>query len=610
MGRIRQLDTKTANMIAAGEVVERPMGVVKELVENAIDAGATRIDVQLEEGGLTKLVVSDNGCGMDSADAEMAFQRHATSKIQNENDLWSIHTLGFRGEALPSIAAVAKVTLSTSEGNEGTRIIIEYGKLQSAASYPCNQGTEIAVEGLFYQTPARLKHMRSSAYETSLIQDVISRFALSHPEISFHLVSNGREIFRSSGQDNLLEVVFQVFGRTVAENAVEIDTGDFDYTLKGYVIKPVVSRASRSMMYIFLNGRMVRTYKLYKAVQEAYETYLPKGRYPLCVLSVEMDPHLLDVNVHPSKWEVRLSKENQLEYLIRDSVKQALQSEVLAKEHKAEPSEQVYYEPLSFDTEQLMPKKETAPVIEKKKEEVILPAEKREEITEDTYQAILKEAAEDERLLKEAMAETVQEDKPEYEPEERKTLPVLEVIGQYHNRYIICAAENGLVLIDQQAAQQRIQYEEIRESLGREAVMIPCLIPLTVHTSADIVARCEEINERLESIHIHFEPFGSDTLIVHELPSWLHQDNSEEFLNDLIDDFKNDRNDRSAKVDQKRILLLASKNRVSSAQSLSMAEMQKIVDGLNQVSEPYYAPSGRAILVIFDEKEIAKEFRR
>ena len=352
MGKIRQLDSQTTNLIAAGEVVERPMGVVKELVENAIDASSTRITIAIEEGGLKKITITDNGTGMDSADAEMCFQRHATSKIHGQNDLWTIHTLGFRGEALPSIAAVAKVTLTTSNGEDATRVVMAYGKTESVSPYPCSKGTEIQVEGLFYHTPARLKHMRSASYEASLIQDVISRFALSHPEIAFRFINEGRDAFRTSGQGSLQEVVYSVYGRGAAENAIPVDFSDFDYHVHGYLIAPSITRATRNMMHIFLNGRMVKTYKLYQSVQEGYHEFIPKGRCPMCVLLVEMDPHLLDVNVHPSKWEVRISKEVQLEVLIKDQVEKALKEKGAVRESaeaEDKPARTTYYQPLSFD---------------------------------------------------------------------------------------------------------------------------------------------------------------------------------------------------------------------------------------------------------------------
>ena len=397
MGRIAQLDMQTANMIAAGEVVERPMGVVKELVENAIDAGATRIQITIEEGGLSKITIMDNGCGMDASDAQMCFERHATSKIHNENDLWSIHTLGFRGEALPSIAAVAKVTLSTSDGSDATRVVIAYGKKESVSPYPCNQGTEITVEGLFYQTPARLKHMRSGAYESSLIQDVISRFALSHPEIAFHFINDGRDAFRTSGQGDLLEVLYAVYGKAAAENAIAVDFSDFDYHVSGYLIKPMLSRASRNMMHIFLNGRMVRTYKLYQSVQDAYADFMPKGRYPMCVLSITMDPHLLDVNVHPSKWEVRISKETQLELLIKEEVAKALRGNAAVVAKEEEPKTE-YYQPLAFNTDELSvspSRQEPEPV----RQEEPMQQPKEFVLNDAARKAIAQEAAEDNALL-------------------------------------------------------------------------------------------------------------------------------------------------------------------------------------------------------------------
>ena len=209
MGKIHQLDTQTANMIAAGEVVERPMGVVKELVENAIDAGSTRITVSVIDGGMTKITVRDNGIGMDSEDALNAFKRHATSKIKGQNDLFDIHTLGFRGEALPSIASVSKVTLTTSDGNDSTRVQIEYGEIKNAGNYPCDEGTEISIEGLFYRTPARLKHLKSGSYENTLIQDVIVKFVFSYPSIAFTFISNDRISFQTTGKGNLLEVIYQ-----------------------------------------------------------------------------------------------------------------------------------------------------------------------------------------------------------------------------------------------------------------------------------------------------------------------------------------------------------------------------------------------------------------
>lgn len=606
MGRIAQLDMQTANMIAAGEVVERPMGVVKELVENAIDAGSTRIQITIEEGGLAKITIMDNGCGMDADDAQMCFERHATSKIHTENDLWSIHTLGFRGEALPSIAAVSKVTLSTSDGKDATRVIIAYGKKESAAPYPCNQGTEITVEGLFYQTPARLKHMRSGSYEASLIQDVVSRFALSHPEIAFHFINDGRDAFRTSGQGNLLEVVYAVYGRTAAENAVAVDFSDYDYHVSGYLIKPMFSRASRSMMHIFLNGRMVRTYKLYQSVQDAYDDFLPHGRYPMCVLAITMDPHLLDVNVHPSKWEVRISKETQLELLVKEEVYKALCGNEEVSRQKEEPKTE-YYQPLSFDTDELTVKKnepikeQTQPAPEHKETSFVADDQARQEIA--------REAAEDNAILT-ALQAKVEEKHSSYTEEETAPFPLMEVIGQYHDSHILAACQQGLAVIDQKAAQKRVEFEKMQNTLNENPAMTDLLVPLTIHAGDDLIQRVEEINHAMQDLHLVFEPFGRDTLMVRQVPSWMKDVNQEEFLNDLLDAFVNERDVNFARTQKKQIAMLAAKNTVHVHQKLTMDEMKQIVQQLSACQNPWNDPSGKPTMSIIEENQLLKGLSR
>ena len=613
MGRIAQLDNQTANMIAAGEVVERPMGVVKELIENAIDAGSTRIQITVEEGGLSKITILDNGSGMDADDAQMCFERHATSKIHNENDLWSIHTLGFRGEALPSIASVAKVTLNTSDGKDATRVVIAYGQKESVSPYPCNQGTEITVEGLFYQTPARLKHMRSASYESSLIQDVISRFAMSHPEIAFHFINDGRDAFRTSGQGNLLEVLYAVYGKAAAENAIPVDFSDYDYQVKGYLIKPLISRASRSMMHIFLNGRMVRTYKLYQSVQDAYDDFLPKGRYPMCVLSITMDPHLLDVNVHPSKWEVRISKETQLELLIKEEVYKALCANETVVEKEAEAPKTEYYQPLSFDTDELIVKKKDEPAAEAKEEESQeeQPVETPKQefvLDEQARKEIAKEAAEDNAMLAALQAKV--EEKSSYNETKTTPLPLLEVIGQYKDSYILAGCMQGLAVIDQKAAQARVEYEKLQTTLNDHPVMMDLLVPVTIHASDDEMQRIEEINQAMQELHLSFEPFGKDTLMVRSVPSWMKDLAQEQFLNDLLDAFLQEKDLHFAKTQRKQIALLASKNSVHVHQKLTMEEMKNILIQLAECQNPWNDPSGRPIVMIVEESQLLKGLGR
>jgi len=612
MGRIAQLDNQTANMIAAGEVVERPMGVVKELIENAIDAGSTRIQITIEEGGLSKISVLDNGSGMDADDAQMCFARHATSKIHNENDLWSIHTLGFRGEALPSIASVARVTLNTSDGKEATRVVIAYGQKESVSPYPSNQGTEISVEGLFYQTPARLKHMRSASYESSLIQDVISRFAMSHPEIAFHFINDGRDAFRTSGQGNLLEVLYAVYGKAAAENAIPVAFADYDYEVKGYLIKPLISRASRSMMHIFLNGRMVRTYKLYQSVQDAYDDFLPKGRYPMCVLSITMDPHLLDVNVHPSKWEVRISKETQLELLIKEEVYKALCANETVIEKPSESPKTEYYQPLSFDTDELIIQKKDAPAAEAKKERIEeTPAgtEKQEFVLdEQARKEIAKEAAEDNAMLSALQAKV--EEKSSYNERKTTPLPLLEVIGQYKDSYILAGCLQGLAVIDQKAAQVRVEYEKLQTTLNDHPVMMDLLVPVIIHARDDEMQRIEEINQAMQELHLSFEPFGKDTLVIRSVPSWMKEIEQEQFLNDLLDAFIQEQDLHFAKTQKKQIALLASKNSVHIHQKLTTEEMKNILIQLAECQNPWNDPNGRPIVIIIEESQLLKGLGR
>lgn len=612
MGRIRKLDTQTANMIAAGEVVERPMGVVKELVENAIDAGSTRIAVSIEEGGVSRLTVSDNGCGMDAEDAKMAFERHATSKISKESDLWSIHTLGFRGEALPSIASVSKTTMCTGNGEESTRIVISYGKLESASAYPGNQGTEITVEGLFYHTPARLKHMRSASYEASLIQDVIGRFALSHPEIAFQLVSDGRETFRTSGQGDMLEVLYSVFGRAAAENAIPADFSDFDYKVNGYLVKPDVTRASRNQMAVFLNGRMVRTYRLYQSIREGYSDFIPKGRYPICALKIEMDPHLLDVNVHPSKWEVRLSKEKQLEYLLQDDVRKILHGSEPA--HTAEPSSLKieYYQPLSFDTDELIRESETENSISLKEENKEKMIQDSENSNADIYEEIRREAQNDEQFLKTFSKETsAVKEEADYDTEtkaEVNPLPEFRLIGQYRNKWILAESDRGLAVIDQKKAYGRITFEDLLNRLNENPVMVDLLVPIMLE-AGNIANRINELNEAVKDLHIAFEPFGNDTLLVHEIPSWLKDLDEKTFLEDLLDLFREEKNTSFKKVGRDRAARLAAAHTRGLHRSLSKEEMETLLKQLKKCQNPWITPDGKPVLVVLDDQQLAKELQ-
>ena len=597
MGKIHQLDTQTANMIAAGEVVERPMGVVKELVENAIDAGSTRITVSVIDGGMTKITVRDNGIGMDSEDALNAFKRHATSKIKGQNDLFDIHTLGFRGEALPSIASVSKVTLTTSDGNDSTRVQIEYGEIKNAGNYPCDEGTEISIEGLFYRTPARLKHLKSGSYENTLIQDVIVKFAFSYPSIAFTFISNDRISFQTTGKGNLLEVIYQAWGREAGENAIAVDFSDYDYHVTGYIVKPSLTRVSRNCMHVFLNGRMVRTFRLYKSILDGYEDFIVKGRNPLVVLNVEMDPQLLDVNVHPSKWEVRISKENQLEYLIKDNIREALKSTILAPVAEVKAAVQkVSVEPIFFDTNSAL----VTPFVAKKEVTVTPVVETKpiETIKEENIKPVIQEEIKEEKIIEE---KEIQHEK----------LPEMTVIGQLHEKFILCSTEKGLAILDQHACQERVHYEELLQKLDETTpVMMELLVPISILAGNDLVERVDEINASISDMHFQFEPFGRDTFIVRSVPMWMKEIEEERFLQDVIDNFKNDRDSKYARMEKKKIATMACHSSIRFNRTLSLDEMKEVVKQLYKCQNPYHCPHGRPTFIILDEKELTKEFLR
>lgn len=584
MGIIQTLDIQLTNMIAAGEVVERPMGIVKELVENAIDAKATRIEINTLQGGIESIEVIDNGMGMDSADATTAFQRHATSKISKTQDLWAIQTLGFRGEALPSIASVSQVILETNNGEEATRVEIKYGNLISARPFPCNQGTLIKITGLFQKTPARLKHLKTVSYENSLIADVIQKFACSHPEIAFVFTNDGKESFRTSGSGDLLEVVFQLYGKDIAKNAIAIDERDADYHLTGICIHPQFTRSTRNAISIFLNERIVRPYRIQKAVVDSYSNYIPSDRYPIVILNIKMDSQLVDVNVHPSKWEVRLSKEQQLEHLIKEMLPKILERHIQAPQIPIQHVVKEKVEIQQFFTD-------SEPEIEKKVDKPIL---------------LIHEDKQDYKshVIQEEVVEKI-------EPLPQRSFPKLRVLGQLHGKYILCEGDEGLYIIDQHAAQERVNFEKFQDEMeNKQPVMMDCLIPFNLHATNDCISRIDEINDAVLSIGIQFEVFGSDRLIVRQTPIWMKDIEAMTFLQDLLDSFKDEREISSKKIHKDKIATMACHHSIRFNRILNNDEMGEVVSQLENCHQPYHCPHGRPTFICIVESQLEREFLR
>ena len=658
MARIHQLDEHLSNMIAAGEVVERPSGIVKELVENSIDAKAKHIEIQILQGGIDCITIIDDGCGMDAQDATLAFERHATSKIQAVDDLWKISTMGFRGEALPSIASVSQVTLRTNDGIDSSEVIIHYGTLKSARPCGTPKGTMLEVRNLFQKTPARFKHLKSPQYEFSLISDVVQKFAISHPNIGFELSHDGRSVFKTKGNGNLREVLMQIYGRDGAKTAIELHGQDLDYTIRGYALQPQFQRATKYYVLLYINGRMIRNYHLQKAVMDAYAPYMPKDRYPIAVINMEMDAQLVDVNVHPSKWEIRLSKEKQLEKLLYQTIKAALMQDMEVpniqarkenQKEKIEIQELQFTYPRDQEVKKLhtevndsfvhydgKPKQtiteeskvqvdkvepQEAPVEAEKQESVDKKQELSESQSSDTQAPIKDQVIEEVSTTKQA--ETLFKDiapiqevvmKAEQEPASESvnpSLPQLHVIGQFHNSYILAEGEKGLYIIDQHAAQERYHYEMIQKQiLSGVKDTQPLLIPITVETTMSAVSRIDDLNALLEQVGIHFEVFGNTTLLCRELPIWLKDTKEEAFLQDMIDLWQKDDEISLDKLRKHTIATMACHSSIRFHRSLTMEEMKQVILDLGKCEQPFHCPHGRPTLICYEDKDLIHDFER
>lgn len=617
MSKIHVLSEHLTNMIAAGEVVERPAGIVKECVENSIDAQAKTIEIETFQGGIERLIITDDGIGMDKEDAHLAFMRHATSKMHSEEDLFNIHTMGFRGEALPSIASVAKVELNTNDSNESTLIRYSYGELICEESSSCPRGTKIDISGLFVKTPARFKHLKSPSYEFSVIADIVNKMALSHPEIRFKLSHDGRVVFQTSGNGKIQEILYQMYGREVAENAVYFEGKNDDFKIHGYAIQPKINRATKYFMYITLNTRLIRSVPIQKAILDAYSHFLPPNRFPIVVLQIESDAQLVDVNVHPNKWEVRLSKQNDLLELVKNTIRDSLSKSLQTVQIKPKVKTPVFeQETLNFPY----------PVKNEKKTESIIEREfKKKEEYEKSYDYPIKI---DPIIKEEKIEYPVEEPKVSTKPELQKEKSIVEVeneekavgyeffyhlkvIGQLKDSYILCENEEGLVIIDQHAAQERYHYEMLQEALQKPCTNLqPLMLPIQLDVSSNIMSQVNTINEKTSFFGLEFEPFGNDQLIVREIPLWFQDVHEEAFLYDLLDFFEKDNEIDMSKLRKHVLATMSCHSSIRFNRSLTMDEMKQVIEDLKKCKQPYHCPHGRPTVIMMSDHDLRKEFER
>lgn len=605
--KIRQLDDVLANKIAAGEVIERPAYVVKELVENSIDANSSKIDVIIEEGGLNLIQVIDNGDGMVKEDALLCFSRHATSKIKDDQDLFCIQTLGFRGEAIPSIASISNFELKTSTGNKGTIVNYQYGKFIKSEDSDCKKGTNIKVKKLFQNVPARLKYVKSVNAEFANIQTYLERLSLSHPQIAFSLVHNGRMIYKTNGNGNLLEVISNVYGLNVAKNMISIDFEDDEFHVTGYISKIDVNRASKNHIVTMVNSRIVKNKITVDSVNNAYRRYLADKRFPIAVVNIEIDPFLVDVNVHPSKLEVRFSKEMKLKELVYQGISDALAKINLTYEApisnkpKFVPNlEQAELE-LSYESEPL--KSIEKPKIENLKNTVYQePAF--DNIKKDDLK-IVTETSEDYIIPDKQIIET------QVEPRVKLMKKKLFVKGQIHGTYIICEDETGMYIVDQHAGQERINYEYYLEKYQNlDLSMRDLLVPITLEYPLSEFLIIEERKEMLAQLGINLEVFGSGSYVIKQLPLWMQNIDEHVFIEDMVTQLLNDNKVDVVKLQDHAIATLSCKASLKANTHLSNDGMQNIIDNLMRCDNPYVCPHGRPTIVYYSKYEIEKLFKR
>lgn len=619
MSNIQILSERLANQIAAGEVVERPASVVKELIENALDAKSQKIKIEIEEAGLNRITVTDDGVGIASDEVERAFERHATSKLYTADELFRIRTLGFRGEALPSMASVSKLTIDTAEeGKAGKHLRIEAGEIVENQSSSSRRGTVIQLEELFYNTPARLKHIRSLRTEVFHITNYINRFTLANPDVSFEFYNDGNLILKSVGNGDLRQAIASVYGVKVARGMRKIETENFDFKVRAYSSLPEITRSNNSYITLIVNGRFIRNYALNRSVVEGYGSTLMIGRYPISVVDIEMDPLLLDVNVHPTKQEVRISEEKSLAKLIKEAIHEKMYQEVripgsnqssFAEVDRKENNQTIFQQQnLSYQKDKnpyfKSPKEEAQSVFSENKSEL---KESFPSVGHEELKTTRREMHEDFSAMK--LAEKAE--KKNYNQEDARTFPDLEYIGQMHGTYLLTQNEAGLFIIDQHAAQERIKYEFYKEELGRtNEDMQELLVPIVLEYPRDEMMIISDHLDKLADAGILLEDFGQNSFIVRSHPTWFVEGQEQSTIEEMIDFFLDKKNLSLKLFREATAIMMSCKRSIKANHYLNDAEANALIDELSQAKNPYNCPHGRPVLVQIGNRELEKMFKR
>ena len=665
MKRINILDEHTSNKIAAGEVVERPSSVVKELVENSIDANSKNITVEIEDGGISTIRVIDDGVGVHNLDIEKAFMPHATSKIKNVEDIYSINTLGFRGEALPSIASVSKLTFRSkpAECDFGKELVLEAGEKVSLNDFGMNNGSYMEVKDLFYNVPARRKFLKSTSREGSLINDIILRVALSNPNISFKLFNNGKKTLHTYGDGNLLNAIRTIYGKNISEHVLPFNYEDDYLKVHGYIGKEIIARGSRNNESIFVNNRYIKNKTIVAAVENAFKSFSTISKFPFFVLFIDLPPEDIDVNIHPTKAEIKFKDERIVYKRVFDTVHHALKEDIFnsfAETKKSEPTETIEEIKLDLDNNYINDKIDE-PLIQNKVEPSI----------NDIYNNItVHDVAKEEELynrLKEinknksisSINNFINDDNEKYnssfnennivnpdnnngnshisninsqfsssditydntqnqaistesiKSESKAKFPDLRIIGQFNKTYILAEYADTLYIIDQHAAHEKILYEKYSKDIENgEIVVQQLLLPCLIDLSLDDYECYNENKDIFINSGFVIEEFGGNTISLKEVPYFLGKLDAKNFLLSIIDNLKNLGSGKTVEVKLNKIATMACKAAVKANDYLTQLEMEKLISDLRYIDNPFNCPHGRPIIIKFTEYELDKKFRR
>lgn len=658
MQKIHELTTVLADQIAAGEVIERPASVVKELIENAIDAHATQIDILIEEAGVKKIEVIDNGDGIQPDEIELAFRRHATSKIFSRTDLFKIKTLGFRGEALPSIAAIADVAMTTAiENNPGIFINIKGGQIIAKKNAPARTGTAIVVRDIFFNTPARLKYLKSQNTELSKIVDIVNRLALSHSQIAFSLKHENNQLLRTAGNGDVQQVVANIYGIKNAQKMVAIKTENANFSVNGFISLPELTRASRDYISLLINGRYIKNYQLVKALLSGYGSKLMVGRYPMAVIAITMDPLLVDVNVHPTKQEVRLSEENELMALLTTVVKEKLATLNLMpdgyqnlKQAKNVQSDATFIEQLNAVSQRhivneerladkLAPKKFIAKnELSKEDNKVFEDAKSIKPIIiktiDDLNTEVVKNFKHRYQVIKLALEKTpILADKINNKAKQLElnevtgiddvshqtvddkeaayVFPDLSFIGQMYGTFLFAEGPAGLYLIDQHAAQERINYEYYREEIAYQgADQQKLLVPIVLDYPLVDALKIQQKLPELAKVGLYLEDFGNNSFVVHQHPMWFVVGQEEATIREMIDWILRDERISLTKFREKTAIMMSCKRAIKANMHLDNAQAIALIKQLKTAKNPFNCPHGRPVVVTLSLKDMEKMFKR